>query len=96
MSSKQMCEGCPFNYDSELSAEIQNYGCLPTHVDVVNMRVEHGKTWACHDEPCKPCAGAIRWLKDEGLPHKVIDPNLQTEQTPWHLYTEQARPGDRP
>lgn len=76
---------CPFAF-TELSERVQNYGCLPSPQDIVNMRVHHGKTWACHDDPKKPCLGAIQHLKKEGLPHTVIDTELLTEQHPWHLY----------
>lgn len=76
---------CPFAW-TEHSERVQNYGCLPTRQDIVTMRVEHGKTWACHDEPTKPCIGAIRHLKRHGLPHKVVDPELLTERAPWERY----------
>lgn len=76
---------CPFAF-SEESEIVQNYGCLPSPIQIVNMRVKHGKTWACHTEPTKPCLGALKHLKNEGLPHKVVDLNLITEQSDWHLY----------
>ena len=78
---------CPFAF-TDMSDEIQNYGCLPTPQDIRNMRVEHGKTWACHEEPTKPCVGAIRWLRKEELPHQVVDPKLLTERSDWHLYVK--------
>lgn len=77
---------CPFAW-TEHSEMAQNYGCLPTRTDIVNMRVVHGKTWACHDEPTKPCVGAIQHLKESGLPYKVIDTSLLTEKSSWGLYT---------
>jgi hypothetical protein len=85
MCNKQ-CSGCPFNFFSEESETIQNYGCLPTPHDIMRMRVVHGKTWACHSEPTKPCVGAIEWLQSEGLPYKVEDGELMTEDSDWHLF----------
>lgn len=76
---------CPFAFTAE-SEQIQNYGCLPTPREIMNMRVIHGKTWACHSDPTKPCAGAINDLARLGLPYKVIDSELLTEQSSWHLY----------
>ncbi len=80
------CIGCPFDYSDE-SAMIQNYGCLPTPYEIINMRVEHGKTWACHNAPEKPCIGAIAFLRERGQPYKVIDPELLTEKSPWDQFT---------
>lgn len=72
------CNGCPFSFTEE-SEMIQNYGCLPTPQDIVRMRVEFGKTWACHAEPSKPCAGGIDFLRKKGYDYKVIDKVLVTE-----------------
>lgn len=74
------CSGCPFAFTEE-SDQIQNYGCLPTPNEIVKMRVEFGKTWACHKEPTKPCAGSIAYLKEKGHPYKMIDKELVTEQS---------------
>lgn len=76
---------CPFSGTNE-SDIVQNHGCLPTPYEIRNMRVNHGKTWACHDQPDTPCKGGINYLKDEGLPYKVIDKELLTEQSRWDLY----------
>jgi hypothetical protein len=73
---------CPFAF-TDNSEQAQGYGCLPSPAEIIRMRVEHGRTWACHSEPTKPCAGAIRALRARGLPHHVIDPVLVTEQTGW-------------
>ena len=78
---------CPFAF-TDASEQVQNYGCLPTQYEIMQMRVKHGKTWACHDEPTVPCIGAINYLKEKGLPYKVIDTDLLTEQSNWNLYCE--------
>ena len=79
--------GCPFAFTDE-SEQIQNYGCLPTPYDIMVMRLKHGKTWACHSNPKKPCLGALEHLHKEGLQHKVIDKQLITENEDWSIYVK--------
>lgn len=74
------CSGCPFAFTEE-SEQIQNYGCLPTPREIVRMKVEFGKTWSCHKDPKKPCAGAIEHLKEKGLNYKMDDKELVTEES---------------
>ena len=78
---------CPFAF-TEASERVQNYGCLPTPYEITVMRVKHGKTWACHSDTTQPCIGAIRHLKEHGLPYKVIDKELLTEESDWGRYAE--------
>lgn len=52
------------------------------------MRLEHSKTWACHNNTKKPCLGALLYLKERELEFKVIDPVLLTEESDWHLFTK--------
>lgn len=93
MSCDHSCRDCtcPFAH-TEASEQAQNYGCLPEPRDIINMRVQHSKTWACHSDPATPCIGALRYLDEHGLPYKVIDPVLVTEQDKWHLYCGGSRP----
>lgn len=75
-------DSCPFSF-TDASDQAQNYGCLPEPLDIVSMRVDFGKTWACHSDTTKPCAGSIRFLKEKNLPFKVIDKELVTELDDW-------------
>lgn len=84
-SSSCQTTTCPFAYTEE-SEQGQNYGCLPAPIQIMSMRVQHGKTWACHSDYTRPCAGAIRELKKRGLPYKVIDSNFVTECDDWSPY----------
>jgi|GEM_PF-3157087 len=79
--------GCPFAF-TDKSEMIQNYGCLPTPMEIITMRVAHGKTWACHSNPDKPCLGAIEYLQRHRFPHAVIDPELITEADDWTPYSD--------
>ncbi len=60
---------CPFA-ETEAAVRIDNSGCLPTRRQIMRLRTELGKTWACHNDITKPCIGAMRALKDAGLPYK--------------------------
>lgn len=76
---------CPFAF-TDMSEQAQNYGCLPSPYEIVQMRVKHNKTWACHNELSTPCIGAIEYLKQNNLPHKVVDPVLVTTLDDWSVY----------
>lgn len=76
---------CPFAFN-DLSEQAQNYGCLPTPYQIIQMRQEHGKTWACHSDTTKPCLGAIKYMKEKGMEYKVIDNNLVDETSEWGLF----------
>lgn len=73
---------CPFA-ESEASEIAQGYSCLPTVFDIVEMRVNHGRTWACHSDVTKPCKGAIRHMREKGIDCTVIDSNLVHEDEDW-------------
>ncbi|QHJ84450.1 MAG: hypothetical protein [Caudoviricetes sp.] len=74
------CHTCPWAFTEE-SEMVQNYGYLPSPQETLIMRTEFGKTWACHMEPSKPCKGTINELISKGLPYKVLDKSLITEQS---------------
>lgn len=77
-------DGCPFAC-TEYSEQIQNYGCLPTPLQIINMRVNYDKTWACHSDNTKPCVGALNRLKELGYENKPIYP-LVTESDNWGYF----------
>lgn len=82
---------CPFAR-TEASEYASNAGCLPSIYEIRVMRAVHGKTWACHEHPEQACSGAIQDLRKEGLPYRVIDPVLLTEQSPWHHFVDVVGP----
>lgn len=53
------------------------------------MRVNHNKTWACHENIKKPCLGALNYLKSKKLPFKVIDSKLVNDFTDWTIYLKE-------
>lgn len=75
---------CPFAQTEE-SEYAQNTGCLPSPYEIMVMRIQYGKTWACHSDTSKPCQGAIRHLKRNNEDASVIDPNLITEESDWGI-----------
>lgn len=80
-SSVGSCPGAA----SHSSEYVQSMGCLPSLYDIVQMKVKHGKTWACHSDYTKPCIGAMRELKRRNLPHKPSK-ELLTLEDPWEDY----------
>ena len=69
--------------DSTESMIAENSDCLPTQYDIIEMRVKHGKTWACHSDESKPCKGALRAMRERGIECTVIDPELVTLDDDW-------------
>jgi len=71
---------CPFAFTEE-SEQIQGYGCLPTPIEIVSMRVFHGKTWACHSNPEKACIGGLKAVREFGFDNTIIDTILIDESS---------------
>tara|TARA_R110002153_G_scaffold181493_1_gene334785 strand:- start:3317 stop:3595 length:279 start_codon:yes stop_codon:yes gene_type:complete len=89
IATKDCCTigSCPFSFTDE-SEKAQNYGCLPTPCNILHMRNEHGKTWACHSNPDKPCRGALKMLHKLGKDATIIDKDLLTYTCEWEKYCE--------
>jgi len=54
---KRMCNSCPFNYCHPESDQAQNYGCLPSSKDILDLKDNEGHNWACHSNPKRVCQG---------------------------------------
>ena len=78
---------CPFSGTGE-SEYAQNQGCLPSPYEIIVMRLQHGRTWACHSDPTKPCQGALNYLKRNGEDAIVLNPDLLTEEDRWESFTK--------
>lgn len=56
------CISCPFS--SSLESEMaQNYGCLPTPADIIELKETTGQNWSCHNDDTKLCSGYATSLK---------------------------------
>lgn len=57
------CTHCPFAF-TDKSEEVQNYGCLPTPWDVIEMKRKSGHNWSCHSNDKKICSGFVEFVKE--------------------------------
>ena len=65
---KGTCGGCPFNAGlTEEADQAQNYGCLPSPGDIIQMKRQTGGTWACHSDESRMCAGLCHAAKPAQL-----------------------------
>jgi len=66
------CEACPFSF-SEKSEYAQGLGCLPAPYDIMKIKSETGKNWACHEdqEEKRLCAGYVAYAKEQGVDYKT-------------------------
>lgn len=59
------CITCPYNFFSEESERVQNYGCLPTPYEIIQLKKETGANWCCHytnqETGLKICSGLIEY-----------------------------------
>lgn len=76
---------CPFAF-SEESEKVQGYGCLPNFFDIIKIRTNYGLTWACHDQPSKPCKGALLYMRKKGIDCRIINKEFLTIDDNWEKY----------
>ncbi|MGG3667164.1 hypothetical protein ABES74_09425 [Bacillus subtilis] len=56
------CMSCPFSHSDEAEMA-QNYGCLPTPQQIVEMKEKSGHNWACHSDETVLCGGFAKYIK---------------------------------
>ncbi|MDV5127001.1 MULTISPECIES: hypothetical protein [Bacillus amyloliquefaciens group] len=56
------CMSCPFSHSDEAEM-VQNYGCLPTPQQIVEMKEKSGHNWACHSDETVLCGGFAKYIK---------------------------------
>ena len=69
------CECCPFAF-TDASEEVQNYGCLPTPFEIIEMKRETGHNWSCHSNEKKICKGFVehvKWSRENAFVDKLDD-----------------------
>ena len=55
---RRPCVACPFRDGETEEATLgQNYGCLPSRFDMVEMFDENGTAMSCHENDKKVCCG---------------------------------------
>ncbi len=82
------CSACPFNDGLTEEATIgQNYGCLPTKQDMIELMQQQGTALSCHNTLTVACVGLTEavdtskakvlsysdWYKDGIIPSCMVD-----------------------
>jgi hypothetical protein len=57
------CRGCPFSGTDE-AEQIQNWGCLPSNSDIVEMYEKKEEVWMCHSNSDRICQGLKERIGD--------------------------------
>ena len=83
---------CPFAFSDE-SEKVQNYGCIPTRGEIISMKIDFDKSWACHDNPSKPCLGALKALSYSNVDNKVN--SLISIDDDWSLFINEEKIQER-
>jgi hypothetical protein len=61
------CLTCPFSVN-EWAEQAQNYGCLPTNIQILDMARAAGRPWGCHYDESRVCKGYASVAKLIGFP----------------------------
>lgn len=56
------CKYCPFAFTDE-SEQAQNYGCLPSPHEIIELKRKTGQNWGCHSNDQKICEGYVSHVK---------------------------------
>lgn len=63
------CETCPFSCSPE-AEQAQNYACLPSPFEIMQIKAETGKNWSCHHNEDRLCAGFARECRERGIEYR--------------------------
>lgn len=63
------CESCPFA-GTELSEQAQNYACLPSPFEIMQIKIETRKNWACHHNEDRICAGFVQECRERRIEYR--------------------------
>lgn len=59
------CNACPFNDGWNEEATIaQNYGCLPTALDMIDLFQKTGLAMSCHNNDRRACSGLCNHIPE--------------------------------
>ena len=76
-----MCETCPFNY-TDASFEVQNYGCLRSSKEILDLKDETGHNWACHSNNQRICRG-LQEHRDTSTGGLYLQPGENSDFISW-------------
>ena len=69
MACNSNCTACPFS-TSEEAEQTQNWGCLPSPFEILEMKRTADKNWPCHEDETRICAGFVSRCRELGLDYK--------------------------
>jgi hypothetical protein len=76
-----MCNSCPFNHTEE-SEMVQNYGCLRSKKEILQLKDETGHNWACHTNNKRVCDG-LKKERDVSSGNRYLQPCENMEWISW-------------